>query len=88
MPEHQPWWTVQQVLTAISTSPAVWGPFAGWLKTMKDEPLTIQPVNLDEDRVPLEFDLAIGVRKTDAFLKYMLEFALDDKKDEIDEDPE
>ena len=35
-------------------------------------------------RVPLEFDLAIGVRKTDAFLKYMLEFALDDKKDEIE----
>ena len=34
--------------------------------------------------MPLEFDLAIGVRKTDAFLKYMLEFALDDKKDEIE----
>ena len=33
--------------------------------------------------MPLEFDLAIGVRKTDAFLKYMLEFALEDKADEI-----
>jgi ankyrin repeat protein len=61
----------------------VWGPFAGWLKTMKHEPLTIQPVNLDDDRVPLEFDLAIGVRKTDAFLKYMLEFALEDKAEEV-----
>ena len=50
----------------------------------KDEPLTILPVNLQDDTVPLEFDLAIGVRKTDAFLKYMLEFALDDKKDEIE----
>ena len=37
-----------------------------------------------DDKVPLEFDLAIGVRKTDAFLKYMLEFALEDKKDEIE----
>ena len=50
---------------------------------MKNEPITIQPVNLDDDTVPLEFELAIGVRKTDAFLKYMLEFALEDKADEI-----
>ena len=35
----------------------VWGPFAGWFKTMKGAPLTIQPVNLMEDQVPLEFDL-------------------------------
>ena len=27
----------------------VWGPFAGWLKKMKDAPLTLQPVNLMED---------------------------------------
>ena len=33
--------------------------------------------------MPLEFDLAIGVRKTDAFLKYMLEFALEDKAEEV-----
>ena len=62
----------------------VFGPFAGWRVTQKHEPLTILPVNLQDDTVPLEFDLAIGVRKTDAFLKYMLEFALDDKKDEIE----
>ena len=53
-------------------------------RDQKHEPLTILPVNLQDDTVPLEFDLAIGVRKTDAFLKYMLEFALDDKKDEIE----
>jgi quinoprotein dehydrogenase-associated probable ABC transporter substrate-binding protein len=83
IPEHQPWWIVQKVLNGELDVAAVWGPFAGWLKTMKDEPLTIQPVNLEEDRVPLEFDLAIGVRKTDAFLKYMLEFALEDKQEEV-----
>jgi ankyrin repeat protein len=33
--------------------------------------------------VPLEFDLAIGVRKTDALLKYILDYALDDHKSEI-----
>ena len=50
--------------TASSTSPAVWGPFAGWLKTMKGEPIAIQPVNLWEDVVPMEYELAAGVRKT------------------------
>ena len=81
--EHQPWWVVQKALNGELDVAAVWGPFAGWLKTMKNEPLTILPVNLEEDRVPLEFDLGIGVRKTDAFLKYMLEFALEDKAEEV-----
>ena len=81
--EHQPWWVVQKALNGELDVAAVWGPFAGWLKTMKNEPLTIQPVNLEEARVPLEFDLGIGVRKTDAFLKYMLEFALEDKAEEV-----
>ena len=38
------------------------------------------PVNLMEDEVPLEFDLAIGVRPTDAVLKYVLDYALEDKR--------
>jgi quinoprotein dehydrogenase-associated probable ABC transporter substrate-binding protein len=83
VPEHQPWYIVQKAVDGDIDVAAVFGPFAGWVKTMKNEPLTIQPVNLDDDTVPLEFDLAIGVRKTDAFLKYMLEFALEDKADEI-----
>lgn len=82
--EHQPYFIVQKALNGDLDVAAVWGPFAGWLKTMKHEPLTILPVNLQEDRVPLEFDLAVGVRRTDAMLKYVLEFAMDDKKDEIE----
>ena len=82
--EHQPWYQVQQVIDGDLDVAAVWGPFAGWLKTMKGEPITITPANLMDDKIPLEFDLAIGVRTTDAFLKYMLEFAMDDKKDEIE----
>jgi quinoprotein dehydrogenase-associated probable ABC transporter substrate-binding protein len=82
--EHQPWYVTQKVLDGDLDVAAVFGPFAGWLKTMKNEPLTIQPVNLDDDTVPLEFELAIGVRKTDAFLKYMLEFALEDHAEEVE----
>jgi quinoprotein dehydrogenase-associated probable ABC transporter substrate-binding protein len=82
--ENQPWWVVQKVLNGDLDVAAVFGPFAGWLKTMKDEPLTILPVNLQDDKVPLEFELAIGVRKTDAFLKYMLEFALEEHEEDVE----
>ncbi len=51
---------------------------------MKNEPVTIQPINLDDDTVPLEFELAVGVRKTDAFLKYLLDFALEDHAEDVE----
>jgi len=83
-PEAQPWRQVQEVLDGTLDVAAVWGPFAGWLKTMKGEPLVVQPVNLDEDDVPLEFDLAIGLRKIDWVLKYKFDLALDARKGEIE----
>src|SRR6516164_416525 len=82
-PENQPYYQVQQVVDGDLDVAAVWGPFAGWIKS-KGEPITLQPVNLWEDTIPLEFDLAIGVRKTDVLLKYALEFALEDKKGEVE----
>jgi quinoprotein dehydrogenase-associated probable ABC transporter substrate-binding protein len=72
VPEHQPWYVVQRAMDGDIDVAGVYGPFAGWVKTMKHEPITIQPVNLDDDTVPLEFEMAVGVRKTDAFLKYMI----------------
>ncbi|CAA2137920.1 quinoprotein dehydrogenase-associated putative ABC transporter substrate-binding protein [Hyphomicrobium sp. ghe19] len=83
-PNAQPWRQVQEVLDGKLDVAAVWGPFAGWLKTMKGQPLVIQPVNLDEDDVPLEFDLTIGLRKIDWILKYKFDLALDAKKAEIE----
>ena len=50
---------------------------------MKSAPLVIQPANLMEDDIPMEFSLAIGMRKTDAVLKYAVENALETGKDEI-----
>lgn len=83
-PRSQPWTQVQDVIDGKLDIAAVWGPFAGWLKTMKGEPITVQPVNLWEDIIPLEFEVAAGVRKRDAKLKYMLEFALEASKGEIE----
>jgi quinoprotein dehydrogenase-associated probable ABC transporter substrate-binding protein len=82
-PQNQPWRQVQDVLDGKIDVAGVWGPFAGWLKTMKHEPLTLQPVNLMEDEIPLEFSLATGVQHTDVVLKFMIDDALKARKDEI-----
>lgn len=81
--EHQPWWQVQQVLDGKLDVAGVWGPFAGWLKA-QGKPLTLQPVNLMEDEVPLEFSLSIGLRKADQILRYKIELALEEKKAEVE----
>src|SRR5690606_32782342 len=84
IPEQQPSYQVQHVLDGDIDVAAVWGPFAGWYSVMKGEPLSVLPVNLMDDDVPLEFDLALGVRPTNAVLKYALEFALDADRQEIE----
>jgi quinoprotein dehydrogenase-associated probable ABC transporter substrate-binding protein len=84
LPEQQPTYQVQQVLDRKLDVAAVWGPFAGWFKTMKNEPLTVLPVNLMDDDVPLEFDLSLGVRPTNVVLKFALEFALEANRAEIE----
>lgn len=82
-PKHQPWQQVQKVIDGELDVAGVWGPFAGWLKTQKNAPIVIEPVNLWENEVPMEFDLAIGMQRNQVMLKYMLDWALTRKKDEI-----
>lgn len=81
--KDQPWWQVEQVVSGDLDVAGVWGPFAGFVKTKKGAPLTLQAVNRMEDSIPLEFELALGVRSTDAVLKYTLENALRKNKDEV-----
>lgn len=83
VPEHQPSYQVQQVVDGQLDIAAVWGPFAGYYKAMKQAPITIQPVNLMEDAVPMEFDMAIAVRHSDQELLAKLEQALHDQRDAI-----
>jgi quinoprotein dehydrogenase-associated probable ABC transporter substrate-binding protein len=82
-PEKQPWRQVQEVVDGKLDVAAVWGPFAGYVKTVRGAPLRLQPLNLMEDETPLEFDLAIGMRKTDVVLKFKLDDALEAARDEI-----
>jgi len=81
-PEKQPWRQVQDVVDGKLDVAGVWGPFAGWLKA-KGAPLTVQPVNLMEDEIPMEFSLAIGVQHTDVVLKFVLDYALMEMEEEI-----
>lgn len=84
LPEQQPTYQVQQVMDGKLDVAAVWGPFAGWFKTIKSQPITILPVNLMDDDVPLEFDLSLGVKPTNVVLKFALEWALEANRVEIE----
>ncbi len=64
VPAHQPWRQVEQVVDGKLDIAAAWGPMAGWLKTMKGAPVTIQPTNLMDSNVPMEFSLGHGRAET------------------------
>jgi quinoprotein dehydrogenase-associated probable ABC transporter substrate-binding protein len=83
VPEHQPWHQVEQVVNGELDIAAVWGPFAGWVKETQHAPLVLKPTNLMDDSVPMEFSVAVGVRKYDAVMKYAIEDAMEAKKQEI-----
>lgn len=82
-PERQPSRQVQQVIDGRLDVAAIWGPMAGWYKAVKGAPLTIQPINLMDDSTPLEFELSIGMRKSDGKLKARIEQALMQEKTRI-----
>lgn len=76
VPADQPSYQVQQVIDGKLDVAAVWGPMAGWYKSVKHAPLAIVPVNVMDDATPLEFDMAIAVRRDDHPLRQRLEQAL------------
>jgi quinoprotein dehydrogenase-associated probable ABC transporter substrate-binding protein len=83
VPEDQPSYDVQEVIDGKLDVAAAWGPFAGYYKAMKNAPITIQPVNLMEEAVPMEFDMALAVRNSDRDLLAKLQQALIDKREAI-----
>ncbi len=82
VPEHQPWRLVEMVVNGRLDIAGVWGPFAGWRKVLGD-PIELVPVNLWDDDVPLEFDLAFAVPRTHAVLKFALDYALLRREEDI-----
>ncbi|HXR20770.1 MAG TPA: quinoprotein dehydrogenase-associated putative ABC transporter substrate-binding protein [Steroidobacteraceae bacterium] len=82
-PEDEPVYQVKQVVDGELDVAAVWGPFAGYYKAMKHAPLTIQPVNLMEDEVPMEFDMTLAVRTQNRDFRDQIENTLKQQKDKI-----
>lgn len=76
VPAHQPWRQVEQVVDGKLDVAGAWGPMAGWLKTMKGAQVTIQPVNLMDNAVPMEFSLGMSVPESAVLLKFALDDAL------------
>jgi quinoprotein dehydrogenase-associated probable ABC transporter substrate-binding protein len=83
VPENQPAYQVQQVLDGKLDVAAVWGPLAGYYKVAKQQPLTLQPTNLMDDSVPMEYDMAIAMRRNDRDLQHRLEQAMHAQHDAI-----
>lgn len=83
-PENQPWKQVEKMVKGELDVVGVWGPFAGWVQKVKGAPIKVQPINLDDDEIPLEFEVGIGLRKIDWVLKYKFDLALDARKADID----
>ncbi len=82
-PKDAPVYQVQQVVDGELDVAAIWGPFAGYYKAMKHAPITIQPANLMEDAVPLEFEMTVAVRRNKQEFRDLIEQALHRQKDRI-----
>jgi mxaJ protein len=62
----------------------VWGPVAGYFAKRSPARLTLTPTPpFDGPRLPLIYDVSMGVRKADAGLKAQLEASLDKRRGEI-----
>jgi ankyrin repeat protein len=80
---NQPSYQVQQVIDGGLDVAAAWGPMAGYYKTVLKAPLIIQPVNTMEDKVAMEFDMALAVPRGRPDIKAAIEQAIEQHKAEI-----
>ena len=81
--DNQPSYQVQQVIDGGLDIAAAWGPMAGYYKAIVKAPLIIQPVNMMEDKVPMEFDMALAVPRGRLDIKAAIESAVETHKGEI-----
>jgi mxaJ protein len=63
----------------------VWGPLAGYFSTRQEAPVRLAPVKpqFDGPRLPMVFDISMGVRKEDEALRQEIDDALQRRRSEI-----
>jgi mxaJ protein len=76
--DHHP---LSEIVHAVATGQvdvaAVWGPVAGYFAREEKPPLVVTSIaGSAEARLPMTFDISMGVRKTDRELKAQVESAL------------
>ena len=81
--DNQPSYQVQQVIDGSLDVAAIWGPMAGYYKTMLHAPIVIKPVNMMEDHVPLEFNMTLAVPRGRPDIKAAVQSALEAHAAEI-----
>ncbi|HYC09549.1 MAG TPA: quinoprotein dehydrogenase-associated putative ABC transporter substrate-binding protein [Steroidobacteraceae bacterium] len=83
VPENQPSYQIQQVIDGKLDVAGAWGPLAGYYKAVKQAPLTLQPANLMDNTVPLEFDMALAVRRSDHAMQQQLDKVMHEQRDAL-----
>ena len=81
--KNQPSYQIQQVIDGSLDVAGAWGPMAGYYKKVLQAPLVIQPVNLMENNVQLEFNMSLAVPKGRYDIKKQVEQALVEHAAEI-----
>jgi quinoprotein dehydrogenase-associated probable ABC transporter substrate-binding protein len=81
--DNQPSYQVRQVIDGGLDVAAAWGPMAGYYATVLHAPLTIEPVNMFEDDVPMEFDMSLAVPKGRPDIQTEIEHAMKEHSSEI-----
>jgi quinoprotein dehydrogenase-associated probable ABC transporter substrate-binding protein len=83
IPENQPSVQIQQVIDGKLDVAGAWGPFAGYFQKVKKAPIVVQPTNLMDDSVRMQFDMAIALRRNDRDLQRRLNQIMVDKRDAL-----
>lgn len=83
VPENQPSFQIQQVIDGKLDVAAAWGPLAGYFQKVRKAPIVVQPVNLMDDSVRLQFDMAIALRRNDHDLQRRLNQLIVEKRDAL-----
>ncbi|MCS7312977.1 MAG: substrate-binding domain-containing protein [Acidobacteria bacterium] len=82
-PEDYPGKLVEDLLAGKVDVAVVWGPIAGYFARKKGAPLRIVPVPDENPRIPMAFNMSMGVRRGNKALKARLEEILTIKEAEI-----
>ncbi|TFE66944.1 ABC transporter substrate-binding protein [Methylacidiphilum sp. Yel] len=82
-PEDSPGKIVEEVLSDKIDIGLVWGPVAGFYIKKKGSALIMVPLTSNNPRIPMAFDISMGVKKGDQELKNKLDQVIDSKHGEI-----